>query len=105
MRETAFADYMKLPLVQRAFRGDAKADKHFDYRILHDARLRLPNSPFFGFLAIFENAIARCSVVGVRDDHSPVVVLGLLLIFVASGHDGAQYRLFCIASNIRQASI
>jgi hypothetical protein len=64
----------------------------------------LPGSPFFGFLAVFEDPIARGFVVGVRDDHSPVVVLGFLLIFAGCG-DGRNFTIglaapYCIRPSL-----
>jgi hypothetical protein len=36
-------------------------------------------SPSFGFVAIFENAIAGCLAIAVRDDHSKMLMLVLFV--------------------------
>jgi hypothetical protein len=63
------------------------SNKRFEHGFLHGGRLLLPDSKSFSLRTVFENAIAGCFVVGVRDDHSPVVVLAFVLIF-GCGHDG-----------------
>jgi hypothetical protein len=46
----------------------------------------LANSPFFGFLAVFEDPIAGCLTVRIYDYDTEVMVLALS--FVLLGHDG-----------------
>src|SRR6266404_3772470 len=63
-------------------------NKRFEHGLFHGGRLLLPGSPFFGFLPVFENSVAGCLAVIVRDDHTLVLALGFLLIFAVCGHGG-----------------
>jgi hypothetical protein len=55
-------------------------NERFDHGFLHDWRLLLPDSKCFSLHTIFEDSVAGCLAVVVRDDHSEIVVLGFLLI-------------------------
>jgi len=46
----------------------------------------LPSSPFFGFLAVFENSIAGCLAVRIYDYDTEVIVFALS--FILLGHAG-----------------
>ncbi len=62
------------------------SNKRFEHGLLHDGRLLLPSSPFFGFLAVFENSIAGCLAVAVCDDHAKIMVFRLAACVVLFGH-------------------
>jgi hypothetical protein len=57
-------------------------------------------SPSIRFGAVFEDPIAGCLAVAVRDDHSPVVMLGFLLIFGCI-HGGNSTMLECCSLPLR----
>ena len=49
-------------------------NKRFEHGLLHDGRLLLPDSKSFSLRTVFEDSIATCLTVAVRDDHAEIMV-------------------------------